>query len=150
MAVPPPPSDRNQQRKDYKEPGQRDPSIRDQGISGILLSDLRCRRRDACQPVEERQCLAMTGRATLRGTAAVAVFNLAIGHFTCATNDALPNRHQANRDVRNDSFQLRQNVALQVNVSRVFWRKVNGDDEWLIKPGQCALVRDWKGITFVF
>ena len=73
--------------------------------------------------------------------AAVAVFNLAIRFFAGATNDALPGRHQTDCDVRNDPFQLRQDIALQVNVSRIFWRKVNSDDERLFKPGQCPLVR---------
>src|SRR6516164_1112735 len=110
-------------------------------MSTIVFSGLRCWHWDACQPVEERQCLAMTGRAALRRMAAVAVFNLAIRHFAGATNHALPGRHQTDRDVRNDPFQLRQDVALQVNVSRVLWRKVNDDDEWRFKPSQRPLVR---------
>jgi hypothetical protein len=90
----------------------------------------------------------MAGRATLRRMVAVALFNFAI-RGVAGANDALPGRRQTDRDVRNDPFQLRQNVALKVNVSRVFRRKVNSDDERLFKPSQCPLVRGGKGIAFV-
>src|SRR5262245_55887134 len=92
----------------------------------------------------------MTGRAAFVRTGAIGVFDLAIGVFARAADNALSRCRKPDSEVRKRTLKLRQNVTAQIGVARVLRREMDRDDERFTELSQCALIGRWKRVSPIF
>src|SRR5215470_13737156 len=138
-AAAPPPRERDQERQRAEEPGQRERRVGDQRVARIVLAGDWRWCRYAGEAIEQRQDLAMAGRAAPVEAATVAVLDLAVGVLLGAPEDAGCSR-EPDGDVWNNPLELSEHIAAQIDIARVLGREVHSDDKRLAQRRQRTLV----------
>ncbi len=130
-----PPCENNQRGKNHEEPDQRGIALRGMWITGVVRGRRGRGRRHTGETVDQRQDFAGIGGPAAVSADIVPVLDESVGFVAGGRGKTLPRRRKPDRNMRHRPFELRQHVALQVDVARVLGGEVHRDRK---RAGQCC------------